>query len=55
MALYCFSFANKLHPLPLPLGIIVTTLMIELHHYFFSWCQSLLLFLMDFGVSLAIS
>jgi hypothetical protein len=23
-ALYCFLFANKLHPLPLPVGIIVT-------------------------------
>jgi hypothetical protein len=55
MALYSFSLANKLHPLPLPLGLIVTIWMIQLHHYFFSWCQSLLLFLMDFGVSLAIS
>jgi hypothetical protein len=36
MALYCFLFTNKLHPLPLPVGIIVTIWMIQLHHYFFS-------------------
>jgi hypothetical protein len=50
-----FHLLTNWHPLPLPLGLIVTIWMIQLHHYFFSWCQSLLLFLMDFGFSLAIS
>ncbi len=45
---YCFSFASQQ-------TASLTLWMIQLHHYFFSWCQSLLLFLIDFGVSLAIS